>query len=59
MTSPTIIMVNDRGLKDTKGSYGVVVGTSDKKISATLEGIVKGNPLHMTSHRYEEYGRDA
>jgi hypothetical protein len=51
-----IIVVSDGGMITPKGSYGVVIGTKDKAIKATVEGHVKGSPISMTSFRCEAYG---
>jgi hypothetical protein len=55
-TEKKIIAVSDGGCKDMKGSYGVVIGTEDKKEIGTVEGIVKGSPASITSFRCEAYG---
>jgi hypothetical protein len=51
-----IIAVSDGGMITPKGSYGVVIGDSNKAIKATVEGHTKGSPLSMSSFRSEAYG---
>jgi hypothetical protein len=51
-----MIDVSDGGCKSPKGSYGVVIGNTDKIQKATLEGFAKGPPTAMISFLCESYG---
>jgi hypothetical protein len=50
-----ITFVSDGGVKDGKGTFGWVAGTSNGAIIAKGEGMVWGNP--MTSYRAEAFGK--
>jgi hypothetical protein len=52
----TLVLVSDGGCKTQKGSYGAVLGTSNKETKATVEGFVKGGYSPLTSFRCEAYG---